>query len=167
MKALILSADNFEDQELFYPLNRLKEEGVMVKVASMKKGAIVGEHGYSINTDMTFDDVMPEGFDILVLPGGRAPEKVRLEDTALEIARHFFDNDKTVAAICHGAQTLISADVLKGRRATCYIAIRDDLRMAGAIYEDREVVVDGNLITSRHPADLYAFGRELVKQIKV
>ncbi|MBN2488490.1 MAG: type 1 glutamine amidotransferase [Methanosarcinaceae archaeon] len=167
MKALILSADNFEDQELFYPLNRLKEEKLIVKVASMKKGTIVGEHGYSIKVDTTFDDVVPDGFDILVLPGGKAPEKVRLDHNALEIARHFFDNGKTVAAICHGAQTLISAGVLEGRRATCYIAIRDDLKLAGAIYEDREVVVDGNLITSRHPADLYAFGRELVKQINV
>lgn len=167
MKALILSADNFEDQELFYPLNRLMEEGTIVKVASMKKGTIVGEHGYSVNVDMTFDDVIPSEFDILVLPGGKAPEKIRLEHKALEIARHFFNNDKTVAAICHGAQTLISAGLLKGRRATCYIAIRDDLKLAGATYEDREVVVDGNLVTSRHPADLYAFGRELVKKIKV
>ncbi|MBN1134295.1 MAG: DJ-1/PfpI/YhbO family deglycase/protease [Methanosarcinaceae archaeon] len=119
------------------------------------------------NLYISIDDVIPSEFDILVLPGGKAPEKIRLEHKALEIARHFFNNDKTVAAICHGAQTLISAGLLKERRATCYIAIRDDLKLAGATYEDREVVVDGNLVTSRHPADLYAFGRELVKKIKV
>ncbi|MFZ3169386.1 MAG: DJ-1/PfpI family protein [Candidatus Methanoperedens sp.] len=134
MKALILSADNFEDQELFYPFNRLKEEGIIVKVASIKQG-------------------------------GKAPEKVRLEEKALEIARHFFRENKLVGVICHGGQTLISAGVMEGRKATCYIGIRDDIKCAGALYEDKEVVVDGNLITSRHPRDLYAFGRELVKKI--
>ena len=166
MKALILSADNFEDQELFYPLNRLKEEDVIVKVASMKKGIITGEYGYSLDVDITFDEVNPEEFDILILPGGKAPEKVRLEEKALEIARYFFRENKPVGAICHGVQTLVSAGVMEGRKATCYIGIRDDLKCAGVLYEDKEVVVNGNLITSRHPRDLYAFGRELVKKIE-
>jgi protease I len=166
MKALILSADNFEDMELFYPLNRLKEEGIAVKVASMKKGVITGEYGYSIEVDMTFSEVKPEEFNMLVLPGGKAPEKVRLEEKALEISRHFFSGNKPVAAVCHGVQILISAGVIKGRKATCYIGIRDDMKSAGALYEDREVVVDGNLVTSRHPRDLYAFGRELIRKLK-
>lgn len=165
MKALILSADNFEDLELFYPLNRLKEEGVIVKVVSMKKGMITGEYGYSMEVDLTFDEVDPAEFDMVVLPGGKAPEKVRLEGKALEIAQYFFRENRPVGAICHGVQTLVSAGVMKGRKATCYIGIRDDLKCAGAIYENKEVVVDGNLITSRHPGDLYAFGRELVKKI--
>lgn len=166
MKALILSADNFEDEELFYPLNRLKEEGVSVKVASMKKGTITGKHGYSINVDLTFDDANPEEYDMLILPGGRAPERVRLEKKAVEIARYFFREKRPVGAICHGVQTLISAGLMKGRKATCYIGIRDDLKLAGALYEDKEVVVDGNLVTSRNPDDLYAFGRELVRKIE-
>lgn len=166
MKALILSADNFEDMELFYPLNRLKEEGVSVKVASVKKGTITGEYGYSIDADLTLADVEPEGFDMLVLPGGKAPEKVRLEEKALEISRYFFLENKPVGAICHGVQVLISAGLMGGRKATCYIGIRDDLKSAGALYEDKEVVVDGNLVTSRHPRDLYAFGRELVRKLK-
>ena len=166
MKALILSADNFEDQELFYPLNRLKEEGIIVKIASMKHGIITGEYGYSIDVDMTFDEVDPEEFDILILPGGKAPEKVRLEEKALEIVRHFFKENKPVGAICHGVQTPVSAGVMEGRKATCYIGIRDDMKCAGVLYEDKEVVMDGNLITSRHPRDLYAFGRELVKEIQ-
>jgi protease I len=165
LKALILSADNFEDLELFYPLNRLKEEGVIVKVASMKKGMITGEYGYSIDVDLTLDEVNPAEFDMLVLPGGKAPEKVRLEEKAIEIARYFLGENKPVGVICHGVQMLISAGVVKGRKATCYIGIRDDLKCAGAIYDNKEVVVDGNLITSRHPGDLYAFGRELVKKI--
>jgi protease I len=165
LKALILSADHFEDQELFYPFNRLKEEGTIVKIASMKYGIITGEYGYSINVDMTLNEVDPKDFDILILPGGKAPEKVRLEEKAREIAQHFFRENKPVGAICHGVQTLISAGVMKGRKATCYIGIRDDLKCAGVNYEDREVVVDGNLITSRHPRDLYAFGRELIKKL--
>ena len=166
MKALILSGDDFDDQELFYPLNRLKEEQIGVTIASMNKGTITGKHGYSAKADLSFDEVDPEDFDILILPGGRAPEKVRLEAKALEITRHFFHENKPVAAICHGPQILISAGVLNQRRATCYITIRDDVKLAGARYEDKEVVVDGNLITSRRPEDLYAFGHELVKMIK-
>ena len=166
LKALIFAADGFEDQELFYPLHRLKEESIDVRVASMRKGTIVGKHGYSIDVNVRFEEIKHAEYDILVIAGGKAPEKVRLNEKALKITRHFFDKEKPVAAICHGAQVLISANVLEGRRATCYIGIRDDLKMAGAIYEDREVVVDGNLITSRHPFDLYAFGREIVKIVK-
>lgn len=165
MKALIISADGFEDLELFYPLNRLKEEGVDVKIASMKKETITGKHGYPANVDLTFDEVNPDDFDMLVISGGKAPEKVRLDEKAIEITKHFFDKNKPVASICHGAQILISAGVVKGRKATCYIGVRDDLKVSGANYEDKEVVVDGNLITSRNPNDLYAFGREIVKMI--
>jgi protease I len=165
LKAVIISADNFEDVELFYPLHRLKEEGIAVEVASMKEGSITGKHGYPIHVDLTLAEVKPEEFDMLVLPGGRAPERVRLEEKALEIARYFFDKNKPVGAICHGVQVLISAGVIRGRKATCFIGIRDDLKSAGAQYEDKEVVVDGNLVTSRNPDDLYAFGRELVRKL--
>lgn len=152
--------------ELLYPLHRLKEERVDVKVASMKKGAITGKQGYSVDVDLTLDKVNAEEFDILILPGGKAPEKVRLEEKALELSRHFFRENKPVAAICHGVQTLISAGLVENRKATCYIGIRDDLKIAGALYRDEEVVVDGNLVTSRHPGDLYAFGRELVRVLR-
>ncbi|WP_292485508.1 type 1 glutamine amidotransferase domain-containing protein [Methanohalobium sp.] len=165
MKALIISADGFEDLELFYPLNRLKEEGIDVKIVSMEKGTITGKHGYPAGVDLTFDEVNPDDFDMLVIPGGKAPEKVRLDEKAIEITKHFFDKNKPVASICHGAQILISAGVVKGRKATCYIGVRDDLKVSGANYEDKEVVVDGNLVTSRNPNDLYAFGREIVKMI--
>jgi protease I len=167
MKALILSADHFEDSELLVPYYRLKEEGVEVVVASLSRGIITGKHGYEVAVDKTLDEVNPDDYAILLLPGGAAPAVVREEPMALEIARNFFAGNKPVAAICHGPQILISAGLLKGRRATCYKAVADELKEAGALYEDREVVVDANLITSRQPADLPAFMREVMKQIQL
>lgn len=163
MKALIISADNFEDTELLVPLYRLKEEGVTVDIASIKKGKIKGKHGYEVEANKSLKEIKPDEYDILILPGGKAPEAVRKEKEALDIARYFFEKNKPVAAICHGPQILISANLLKGRHATCYRTVADELRTSGAIYEDREVVVDGNLITSRQPSDLPAFLKEIVK----
>jgi protease I len=165
MKALILSADNFEDSELLIPYYRLKEAGLDVTVSSLTRGAIKGQHGYEIAVDKTLDEVNPEDYALLVLPGGKAPAVLRKEPKALEIARSFFSRSKPVAAICHGPQILISADLLKGRRATCYMSVVDELKESGALYEDREVVVDANLVTSRQPADLPAFMRETMKRI--
>jgi protease I len=144
----------------------LKEEGITTHVASMKKSTITGKHGYPIEVDIAFKDVNPADYDILVISGGRGPEKMRLDNDALEIVKHFFKENKPVAAICHGPQVLVSAGVIKGRKATCWIGIRDDIIAAGAIYEDREVVVDGNLVSSRSPADLFAFGREMISITK-
>ncbi len=165
MKALILSADHFEDSELLVPYYRLQEAEVEVVVASLNHGSITGKHGYEVAVDKTFDEVNPDDYAILVLPGGAAPSVVRKEPMALKIARTFFAANKPVAAICHGPQILISAGLLQGRRATCYKAVADELKEAGALYEDRELVVDANLITSRQPADLPAFMREVMKQI--
>ena len=163
MKALIISADNFEDSELLVPYYRLQEAGVEVTIASLNRGAITGKHGYEVSVDKTLDEVNPEDYAILVLPGGKAPAALRKEPKSLEIARSFFTHVKPVAAICHGPQILISAGLLKGRGATCYQSVADELKEAGALYEDREVVVDGNLVTSRQPADLPAFMRETMK----
>jgi protease I len=165
MKALIISADNFEDSELLVPYYRLKEAGVEVTVASLKSGTIKGKHGYEVAVDKTLDEVEADDYALLILPGGAAPAVVRKESKALEIARSFFARSKPVAAICHGPQILISADLLQGRHATCYKLVADELKEAGGLYEDREVVVDGNLVTSREPADLPAFIRETMKQL--
>jgi protease I len=165
MKALIISANNFEESELLVPYYRLKEVGVEVTVASLTSGNITGKHGYEVAVDKTFDDVNPDDYAILVLPGGAAPTEVRKVPKALEIARSFFAQNKPVAAICHGPQILISAGLLHGRRATCYMSVAAELKEAGALYEDMEVVVDTNLVTSRQPADLHAFMRETLKQI--
>jgi protease I len=165
MKALIISADNFEDSELLVSFYRLKEAGVDVTVASLRHGLIKGKHGYEVVVDKTLDEVNPGDYAILILPGGGAPATLRKESKALEIARSFFAHGKPVAAICHGPQILISAGLLQGRRATCYRSVADELKKAGALYEDREVVVDAKLITSRQPDDLPAFMREIIQQL--
>jgi protease I len=167
MKALIISADSFEDSELLVPYYRLKESGVEVAVASLSRGVITGKHGYEVAVDKTLGEVNPDDYALLVLPGGKAPAVVRTEPKALEIARSFFACNKPVAAICHGPQILISAGPMQGRRATCYRSVADELKEAGALYEDREVVVDANLVTSRQPADLPAFMRETMKQLEL
>ncbi len=166
MKALIFGADGFEDTELLYPYHRLKEKGITTHIASMKTGPITGKHGYEVNADIAFKDVNPADYNILVISGGKGPEKMRLNKDALEITRYFFKENKPVAAICHGPQVLVSAGVIKGRKATCWLGIRDDIIAAGALYEDCEVVIDRNLVSSRSPDDLYAFGREMIKLLK-
>lgn len=166
MKALIISADNFEDTELLVPYYRLQEEEVQVDIASMKKVKIKGKHGYEVEINKTLEEVNPDDYDILILPGGKAPETIRKEKKAIEIAKHFFQKNKPVSAICHGPQTLITAGLLKGRRATCYKSVAQEMKDAGAIYEDKEVVIDGNLVTSRQPSDLPAFIKETMRMLK-
>jgi protease I len=165
-KALILTADGVEDLELFYPYYRLKEAGVQVEVAAPSVEPVTGKHGYTMHPDLDFSAVLDGPYDLLVLPGGKGPEKVRLDQKAVGVARKMMEDKKTVAAICHGVQTLISARVLNGRKATCWKGIRDDLKAAGAEYLDQEVVVDDNLITSRNPDDLPAFCREILRKLK-
>ncbi len=166
MKALIISANNFEDSELLVPYYRLKEEGISVDIASINRGRIRGKHGYEVEANKSLKEISQDEYDILILPGGKAPEVIRKEKEALDIVRHFFKKDKLVAAICHGPQILISANLLKGRHTTCYRTVVEEIKAAGAIYEDKEVVVDGNLITSRQPEDLPAFLREIMKKLK-
>jgi len=166
MRVLFLSADQFEDVELIYPFHRLKEEGHEVYVASFERGTITGKHGYPMEVDLSFEEADPDEFDALVLPGGRAPEKVRLNEKAISIAKKMFGDGKPVASICHGPQVLISAGVLRGRKGTSYIGIRDDLISAGVEWLDEPVVVDGNWVSSRHPGDLYAWMREFVRFLR-
>lgn len=163
MKALIISADHFEDTELLVPYYRLKEEGFEVDVASISRGKINGKHGYEVSVDKALRDVRAKDYDVLVLPGGKAPAALRKELAALEIVKDFFLGNKPVAAICHGPQLLVTAGVLKGRHATCYHSVAEELKESGALYEDSEVVVDGNLVTSRQPSDLPAFMRETIR----
>lgn len=168
--AVILTADKFEDMELFFPLFRLMEEGWHVDVAAPKKKEIGGEHGYSIEPSLTIDEVDPDKYDLLVIPGGfpdGAPATVRKIKKAQEITKSFFKKDKLVASICHGPWTLASSDVIKNRHLTSFWhdGVPEEIKAAGGIWEDKEVVVDGNLITSRWPMDLPAFMREIVKKL--
>ena len=170
-RAVILTADKFEDMELFFPWFRLKEEGVDVDVAAPETGLIEGEHGYGLKVNTAIRDVDPDRYDLLVVPGGfpdGAPATVRKIGHAQEVARSFFAKNKPVASICHGPWLLVSAGVVKGRRLTSYWhdGVPEEIRSAGGIYEDKEVVVDGNLVTSRWPMDLPAFVREMVKLIR-
>ncbi len=165
MKALIISADGYEDTELLVPYYRFLEEGIEVDIASMTKGPLKGKRGYEVQATIALADVAPDGYDILVLPGGRAPAALRKENAALEIAKDFFRKQKPVAAICHGPQVLITAGLLEGRRATCYRSVAEELKASGAAYEDKPVVLDGNIVTSRQPSDLPAFMREIMKMV--
>lgn len=166
MKIVILSADDFEDTELLVPYYRFREEGMDVDIASAKKGKIRGKHGYEIEVDKTLKDVLPSDYDLLLLPGGNAPETLRKEKAALDIAKEFFKENKIVAAICHGPQILVSAGLLGGRHVTCYRSVVPEMKGAGALYDNKEVIVDGNLVTSRQPSDLPAFLRETMKKLR-
>jgi len=166
MKALIVSADHFEDSELLFPFYRLQEEGLQVDIASLARGKINGKHGYEVVVDKALRDVDPNDYGLLLLPGGKAPTKLRREPAAIAIAQDFMRSNKPVAAICHGPQILITAGVLQGRRATCYRSVAEELQESGALYEDKEVVVDGKLVTSRQPSDLPAFMREIVRLLE-
>ncbi|MGB2869507.1 MAG: type 1 glutamine amidotransferase domain-containing protein [Bacteroidota bacterium] len=169
--AVILTADKFEDMELFFPLFRLLEAGWRVDVAAPNKKEISGEHGYSIKPSLTIDEVDPDRYDLLIIPGGfpdGAPATVRKIKKAQEITKSFFEKDKLVASICHGPWTLASSNVIKNRHLTSFWhdGVPEDIKAAGGIWEDKEVVVDGNLITSRWPMDLPAFMREIMDKLR-
>ena len=166
MRALIISADLFEDSELNVPFHALLKAGLDIDIASLKQGMITGKHGLRLEATISLDEVDPKRYDILVLPGGKAPETLRKDPKALEIARYFFEHDKPVAAICHGPQILISAGLMDGIEATGYKSIKDELLEAGAIYKDESVVIDKNLITSRDPSDLDDFVLAIKKYLR-
>ena len=165
-KALIITARGFEDIELLYPYYRLIEAGFEVLIAAPERGEVEGKHGYRVKADLALSEVNPEEFDVLVIPGGRAPERVRLEEGALKTVRHFFESNKPVAVICHGPQVLISAGVVKGRRLTSWWGVKDDVIAAGGQWIDEPVVVDENLVSSRYPADIPLWMREFMRLLE-
>jgi len=162
---LIISADGFEDSELIHPLDSLKGKVSKCDIASLQSGKITGKHGTEVTANLSIDEVKPDGYDMLLLPGGKAPAKLRQDDNVLAVTRHFFERNKPVAAICHGPQILLSAGVLNGKTLTSYHSVGDELKDAGMDYVDKEVVVDGNLITSRQPDDLPAFNAEISRML--
>jgi len=164
-KKIAILVDNiYQDQEVWYPYFRFQEAGAEVVVVAAKAGeTYTSKHGYPIKSDTTYDSVRAADFDGVVVPGGYAPDLIRRHSAANRFVHEMNKQGKLVAAICHGAWVLCSADMLKGRRATCFFAIKDDVIHAGAKYEDAEVAIDGNLVTSRKPEDLPAFCRASIE----
>jgi protease I len=163
-KILILVENIYEDMELHYPKYRLQEAGYEVVLAGEKKGEVYkGKHGYPCTSTASFEEVKVGSFSGLVIPGGYAPDKLRKNPKVLELVRTFHEQKKPIAFICHGGWVPISAGILRGVMCTSYDAIRDDIQNAGGLWENREVVVDGNLISSRHPDDLPAFCIKIIE----
>jgi protease I len=166
-KIAVLVEDLYQVLEVWYPLLRLKEAGIAVQlVGTGSKNTYVSKEGYPAKVDKSIEDVKAGEFDGVIIPGGFAPDILRRYDKVVQLVKQLDEDGKVVAAICHGGWLLVSAKILKGRRATCFFAIKDDLVAAGADYMDQEVVVDRNLITSRKPEDLPAFVVEIIKKLK-
>jgi protease I len=162
-KVVVLAEDMYEDLELWYPVLRLREEGAEVVIAGTGSStSYTGLKGYPLTVDAAVDQVSAQEVDAVIVPGGYAPDKLRRYPAVLRLVREAHQQGKVVAAICHAPWVLVSAGILKGRRVTCFYAIADDVRNAGADRVDAEVVRDGNIITSRQPSDLGAFCREII-----
>ncbi len=169
MKTILALVDDlYEDLELWYPKIRLEEEGWKVVVAAPRGGQVYkGKHGYPCKAAVDIGEIVdPLAYDALLVPGGFAPDKLRRSADVLTIVRAMHEAKRPIAFICHAGWILISADILHGRRATSTVGIKDDMRNAGALWEDSPLVVDGNLISSRTPADLHLFAQALVSALK-
>ena len=163
-RVAVLVENLYEDLEGWYPVLRLREEGAEVVVVGPEKNKIYhGKHGYPMRSDASSREVAGDAFDAVVVPGGYAPDMMRREKTMVDFLAAAFSGGKIVAGICHAGWMLISAGAVKGRAVTGFYAIKDDLVNAGANFVDGEVVVDGNLVTSRKPDDLPAFLRAVIE----
>ena len=156
-RIVVLAEDMYEDPELWYPYYRLLEEGAEVTLVGPEAKIYESKHGYPARAEKAAAQVRVEDVDGVVVPGGFAPDRLRRHPEVLNLVRGVFEKGGVVAMICHAAWVPISAGIVRGKRATCVSAIKDDLVNAGATYVDEAVVVDGNLISSRRPADLPAF----------
>lgn len=168
-KVAILAADGFEEVELTKPRAALQEAGAETKVVSIESGQIQGmrhaDKGEKIDVDLALDDARPEDFDALLIPGGLMnPDTLRATPDALEFVRHFFEEGKPVAAICHGPWVLIDAGLVRGRTLTSWPNIKTDVRNAGGNWVNEEVVVDNGLVTSRKPDDIPAFNQKMIEE---
>ena len=166
-RILIIATDGFEQEELVGPRDRLRAAGAEVVLASPNADPIQGmnhaEKGEQVTPDTTFDAVDPDAFDALLIPGGVAnPDRLRLDEAAVRFVRDFAERDKPIAAICHGPWVLIEADAVRGRTLTSYPSLKTDVTNAGGEWQDKEVVVDQKLVTSRKPDDLPAFCDKLL-----
>lgn len=157
MRVLVISADLFEDRELIEPVDALRQAGVDVDIASTLSGTITGKRGGYVQANLAVTDVDPDDYDLLLLPGGQAPQTLRESEPVLDLARTFAEIGRPIAAICHGPQILISAGLVKGLRMTSQVSVGEELKAAGARYLDEPLVRDRTFITSRTPSDLPVF----------
>ncbi|MES2124191.1 MAG: type 1 glutamine amidotransferase domain-containing protein [Gemmatimonadota bacterium] len=165
-RILFFVAPLYEDLELWYPKIRLEEEGYETVVAGLGERSYQGKRGYPITADTSVDEIRADAFDALVIPGGYAPDIMRRSERLLTITRAMHEAGKPIAFICHAGWVPISAGIVRGRRGTSVGAIKDDLVNAGMVWEDSAVVVDGNLISSRTPADLVPFTKAIIAALK-
>lgn len=159
---VILVAAEYEDLEVWYPKLRLEEAGYEVKLAGMGEASYRGKHGYPCRVDGHVSEFHPAALSGLLAPGGWAPDKLRRDPAVLRLVRELHEAGKMIATICHGPWVLISAGIVRGRTLTSTVGIRDDVTNAGAVWVDRPVVVDGNIVSARVPADLPEFGATMV-----
>lgn len=161
---IVLTHDIFEDLELWYPVHRLREEGARVLLAGPEKDTVYkGKHGVPAKSDIAIRDIDPSGVDGLVIPGGYAPDKLRRLNEVLSLVKNVDEKEKPIAMICHAGWVPISAKIVDGRKLTSVSAIKDDLVNAGAEWVDEAVVTDGNLVSSRTPADLPVYMKAYIE----
>jgi protease I len=163
LRAAVMIGPQFEDSEAIYPYYRLQEAGATVAMIGLEaESTVTGKHGVPLETELAAADVNADDLDLLVIAGGFGPDKLRADDGVKTLVRAMDEAGKPIAFICHAAWVPISAGILAGRRCTSVAQLADDVRNAGAEWEDVEVVVDGNLVSSRRPPDLPAFMRETI-----
>lgn len=166
-RAAVLVEQQYQEMEVWYPVYRLREAGCTVNIVGPEADKIYpSKTGYPAKADRDIDEVKPDDFDLVVIPGGFAPDFLRRSPAMIRFVSEMAEKGKVVAAICHGPWVLCSTQALKNKKATCFFAIKDDVINAGASYVDEEVVRDGNLITSRKPDDLPAFLQTIIEAVK-
>lgn len=161
-KAIIISTHDFEDTELIYPYYRLKEAGADVKIAALERGTIRGKHGIEVAAELSIKELNADDYDSVIIPGGWAPDRLRVYKEVLDFVAEMNRKGKLIAAICHGPHVLISAGVVKGVKLTAVKPLWDDLKNAGATVQNEAVVRDENIVTSRFPPDLPQFCKEII-----
>jgi len=150
----IITADNTQDLEFFYPYYRLSEEGYDIDVITPKGGEFKGKHGMGLKETKSIGEVQPDAYALLYIPGGKAPAELRKNDEVIAFVRNFAGTNKPIAAICHGPQILITAGLVRGKRMACWPEVKEELEAAGGIFVDEALVEDGQFITGRQPGDL-------------
>ncbi len=166
-RAAVLVEQMYQEMEVWYPVYRLREAGCKVTLVGPEAGKeYPSKLGYPVKSDKAAKDVSADDFDLLVIPGGYAPDHLRRHEAIIRLTSTMAEQGKVIAAICHGPWVLCSTQALKNRKATCFFSIKDDLINAGGKYVDVEVVRDGNLITSRKPDDLPAFMQAIIQAVR-